>query len=151
MESQWLRDAIRLSLQASVSSLADDHRGPPEQRDPRFQKLAKGVLFTRRFVPTYNIVILAFVFLLSASHWTEKAARWRRTRAAKLRLGAETGDDEDAIAITGRYTDGIAPQTVVQLKELPALPENSSTKRLLFSTLASLFGISTPGDQYLLL
>lgn len=90
MESQWLRDAIRLSLKASISTITtDDEKGPPEQRDPRLRKLAEGLLYSRKFILTYHLVILGFVCLISAIHWTEKALRRRRRRAVNSRqLGA---------------------------------------------------------------
>jgi NAD(P)H-flavin reductase len=100
MESQWLQDAIRLSLKAT-----DGEKGPPEQRDPRFRKLVEGILFSRKFVPTYYLVVLGFVCLLSAIHWTEKAIRWRRRRASRLRvLGDEIAFD-NAIKPTSRISD----------------------------------------------
>ncbi|KAE9369505.1 ferric reductase transmembrane component [Stipitochalara longipes BDJ] len=82
MESQWLQDAIRMSLRTST----EGEKGPPEQRDPQLHKLAEGIIFSRKFVPTYNLVILGFICLLSASHWTEKILRWRRRQAYRLQL-----------------------------------------------------------------
>ncbi|KAN0101809.1 hypothetical protein V8E51_012319 [Hyaloscypha variabilis] len=82
MESQWLQDAIRLSLKAS----REGDNGPPEQRDPRLHKLVEGIIFSRKLVPTYYLIILGFICLLSASHWTEKTLRWRRRQFYRSQL-----------------------------------------------------------------
>jgi hypothetical protein len=111
MESQWLQDAIRLSLKASISHSDGDKR-PPEQRDPRLRKLVEGIIFSRKFVPTYHLVVIGFICLLSATHWTEKAIRWRRRRASRLQLlGAkdayETIEPSSRTADDGQDLDGI--------------------------------------------
>ncbi len=86
MESQWLQDAIRLSLKATT----DSDKGPPEQGDPRLRKLVEGVIFSRRFVPTYHFFILGFICLLSTINWMEKVIRWRTGRARRFQcLGAK--------------------------------------------------------------
>jgi NAD(P)H-flavin reductase len=92
MESQWLQDAIRLSLKATGGE-----KGPPEQRDPRFRKLVEGILFSRKFVPTYHIVLLSFIFLLSVIHWTEKTIRWRRRRDFRLKVLQDENAFDNAV------------------------------------------------------
>ncbi|TVY41137.1 Ferric/cupric reductase transmembrane component [Lachnellula occidentalis] len=100
-ESRWLRDVLRYSLKASSYTTADDK---PPQADPRFGKLIEGLLFSRRFVLTYHIIILGIIFFLSVGHWTGKLVRWRRRRAMKLRtFGAEDEYDADAKNTT-RYS-----------------------------------------------
>ena len=98
MESEWLLEALEFSLKATVSSSTDGDRGPPEQRDPKLRKLVEGILYTRTFVPTYNLVILGFLVIVSAVHWSKKAERWRRRRTLNLRNlaanGAYDGDTE---------------------------------------------------------
>jgi NAD(P)H-flavin reductase len=91
MESQWLRDAIRLSLKASISTTTtDDEKGPPEQRDPRLRRLAEGLLYSRKLILTYHLIIVGVICLVSAVHWTEIAIRWRKRRTSRSpQLGAE--------------------------------------------------------------
>ncbi|TVY30858.1 Ferric/cupric reductase transmembrane component [Lachnellula hyalina] len=97
-ESQWLQDVLRYSLKASSYTTADDK---PPQADPRLGKLVEGILFSRRFILTYHIIILGIIFSLSVGHWSGKLVRWRRRRAMKLRtFGAEDEYDADAKTIT---------------------------------------------------
>lgn len=110
MESQWLRDAIRLSLKAWTIY---GEKGPPEQRDPRLRKLVEGVLFSKMFVPTYQLTVLGFICLVSATHWAKKVIRWKRRQAPRLRqLGAENAYDNPIkptfpIPNNGQDPDGI--------------------------------------------
>jgi predicted ferric reductase len=97
MESEWLRDGLRFALEASIfTTPADDGPGPPQQRDPRFRKLVEGVLYSRRLILTYHAVILGVITIVSAVHWTRKAAHRRRGRVPRLHLldadGAYDGD-----------------------------------------------------------
>jgi NAD(P)H-flavin reductase len=97
-ESQWLQDALRYSLKASSYTTADNE---PVHPDPRLRKLVEGILFSRRFILTYHVIILGIIVLLSVGHWTGKLIRWRRRRAMKLRiLGVEDKYDADAKTIT---------------------------------------------------
>ena len=107
MESEWLREALRFSLKAtSYSSSIDDGKGPPQQRDPKLQKLVEGILYSRKFIPTYNLVILGFLVILSAVHWYREAIRWRR-RALRLRDLSVVGSyDGDAESIKPGMRDG---------------------------------------------
>ncbi|RDW67979.1 hypothetical protein BP6252_09375 [Coleophoma cylindrospora] len=86
MESTWLRDAMRSCLNATAFASADEGRGPPEQRDPRFRKLVQGILYSKRFIISYHLLVLAFVLLLSAVHWWEQNLRWRTRRARRLQI-----------------------------------------------------------------
>ena len=106
MESEWLREALRFSLKATVyTSSTDDDKWPPQQRDPKFQKLVEGISHTKRFVPTYNLVILGALVVFGVAHWSGEAARWRRRRAARLKnAGFVRASDGDADSI--RKNDG---------------------------------------------
>lgn len=85
-ESAWLRDAVQFSLKATswTSSLSATADGPPQQRDPRFRKLVEGILFSRRFVLTYHLVVLGFITIVALGHWSKKAIRWQRSRGMSL-------------------------------------------------------------------
>lgn len=102
MESEWLREALRYSLKATVyTSSIDSATAFLEQQDPRRQKLIEGILYTRKFVPTYNVVIIGVLVLLSGLHWSSEAIRWRRRRTLRLRtLSAIGAYDGDAKTIT---------------------------------------------------
>jgi len=108
MESHWLQDAIQLSLRAST----EGDKGPPERRDPRLHRLVEGIIFSRKFVPTYHLVVLGFICLLSASHWTEKVFHWRRRKACRLQLlktknAYDNPTKSHACIAQGRTHDGI--------------------------------------------
>jgi NAD(P)H-flavin reductase len=94
MESEWFRDAMRLSLKASLSTNSTQP-GPP-RRNPQLRKIVEGILYSRKFILTYHLVILGVLLLLTAVHWTDKFNRWRKRRATKLRLlGGKDVSDED--------------------------------------------------------
>ncbi|TVY21986.1 Ferric/cupric reductase transmembrane component 1 [Lachnellula arida] len=99
-ESQWLQDVLRYSLKAPSSYITADDNKPPNP-NPRLRKLIEGILFSRRFILTYHVIILGIIFLLSVGHWWGNLVRWRRRRAMKLRtFGAEDEYDADAKTIT---------------------------------------------------
>lgn len=141
MESQWLQGAIRLSLKATT----DSDKGPPEQRDPTLRKLVEGVIFSRRFVPTYHFFILGFICLLSAINWTEKVIRWRRGRARRYQcLGAKdvygtiepssrtAGDEQDLDGIyssSSSTAKGTASPPSKSLNEQTPLLDTAQTLR----------------------
>lgn len=96
-EPEWIQDLLRFSLKASAYTTATDK---PPHPDPRFRKLVEGILFSRRFVLTYHVIVLGIILLLSAGHWTGKLIRWRSRRTARLRsLGADDEYDGDAKTI----------------------------------------------------
>ncbi|KAI9052466.1 hypothetical protein LZ554_003810 [Drepanopeziza brunnea f. sp. 'monogermtubi'] len=86
MDSEWLREGIRIALKTPLYHPADN--GNPQtragERDPRLRKLIEKILFSRRFILTYHAVIIGFVLVLSVIHWTKTALGWRRRRASRL-------------------------------------------------------------------
>lgn len=98
MESEWLREGIRYALRASIFT-TDTGDSQPPGRDPRLRKLIEKVLWSRRFILTYHVVILGFVVVLSASHWTSKAIRWKRKRVSRLQV-LKNEDEYDGDART---------------------------------------------------
>ncbi|KAF8866126.1 hypothetical protein BDZ45DRAFT_667984 [Acephala macrosclerotiorum] len=104
MESEWLRDTIRFSLKASISTAIDDLLEGSPQRDPRLRKLVEGLLFSRKFILTYHFVILGCILLLAAAHWAENFIRWRKRRALRLQtLGLDGTFDDDAEPVKSTY------------------------------------------------
>ncbi|KAJ4346083.1 hypothetical protein N0V95_005699 [Ascochyta clinopodiicola] len=108
-DTLWMRDILRFALTATASTVApwDSEtfsttagRGKlvdPDDpgKDPRFRKLVEAILFGRRFLKTYNLVLLGVLFVFTAWHWSEKLV-WRRTRkrsvAALSRRSHEEGE-----------------------------------------------------------
>jgi NAD(P)H-flavin reductase len=91
-DTTWLRNALRFALHATASSetpwLDDSVRttggdlADPEDpgKDPRFRALVEAILFSRRFLKTYNVVLLGILLLFTAWHWIEVLVLRRRTR-----------------------------------------------------------------------
>ncbi|KAG0647051.1 Ferric reductase B [Hyphodiscus hymeniophilus] len=109
MESVWLREALRFSLKATAyTSSTDGDRGPPEQRDPKLRKLVEGIIYSRKYVPTYNLVILGFFVTLSVVHWSREAVRWSHRRSLRFRTlsatGAYDGETESIHPVVGKGT-----------------------------------------------
>jgi len=97
----WLHDALDFSLETVVSKSADEPKQP--QRGGPFGRLIEHILFSRRFVLTYHLVILGFVLVLTVRHWFAKAIRWRIRRNSRLRtLKLDDVYDGDAEAIKSK-------------------------------------------------
>ena len=105
----WLRDALCFALTATASTEAPwwahdydafkaagggDLVDPDDPgKDPRFRKLVEAILFSRRFLNTYNLVLLGVLLVFTVWHWSEKIVLHRRKR----RIAHTTkGDDETA-------------------------------------------------------
>jgi hypothetical protein len=108
----WLRDALRFALTATASteipwSLHEDDafnaagRGnltDPDDpgKDPRFRKLVEAILFSRRFLNTYNIVLVGVLVVFTVWHWGEKLVlRRRKRRRVETRRKAGSADDAE--------------------------------------------------------
>lgn len=95
----WLRDVLRFALTATPSTpapwdtaaAAGDNLVDPDDpgKDPRFRKLVEAILFGRRFLKTYNLVLLAVLLVFTAWHWGEILVLRRRSKqVAVLSVGA---------------------------------------------------------------
>ncbi|KAJ4378070.1 hypothetical protein N0V83_000901 [Neocucurbitaria cava] len=65
-------------------------------KDPRFRKLVEAILFSRRFLKTYNVVLVGVLVLFTVWHWGERVAlmrrRWRERRKGR---GKDDGGAEE--------------------------------------------------------
>jgi hypothetical protein len=109
MDHEWLREAIQFSLKAPIFTTGDDEFGPPQQRGPRFRKLVEGVLYSRRLILTYHIVIVGIIVTLSVVHWINQILRARRRRFSRTRIleadDAYEGDAAKSSSSRGRKFD----------------------------------------------
>lgn len=104
-DTPWLRDILRFALTATSSTKAPwlsnkdenvwksagggDLVDPDDPgKDPRFRKLVEAILFSRRFLKTYNLVLLGVLLVFTAWHWGEKLVLHRR----KTRRVGKKGD-----------------------------------------------------------
>ncbi|KAF2133424.1 hypothetical protein P153DRAFT_363612 [Dothidotthia symphoricarpi CBS 119687] len=111
-DAPWMRDVLRLAMTATASTqVADlqsfettaggDKLTDPKDpgKDPRFRKLVEAILFSRRFLNTYNFVLLGVLVVFTAWHWGEKLVLHRRKRRNdRRRVTAKNGAVEDADA-----------------------------------------------------
>jgi hypothetical protein len=64
--------------------IANNTRPVNPGRDPRFRKIVESILFSRRFVPTYNLVLLGVLVGFAVCHWAEKITLRRKRRSKKV-------------------------------------------------------------------
>jgi NAD(P)H-flavin reductase len=91
----WLRDILRFALHATASTeepwdvrttagggkLVDpDDPG----KDPRFRKMVEAILFSRKFLKTYNLVLLGILVVFTAWHWVKKLVLHRKKRGTVI-------------------------------------------------------------------
>ena len=109
-DTPWLRDVLRFALKATASTEVpwldnDDVRttagggdlvDPDDPgKDPRFRKLVEAILFGRRFLKTYNLVLLGILAVFTAWHWGDKLVLHRRKRRRDdVALGKRRNDNE---------------------------------------------------------
>ncbi|KAF1947744.1 hypothetical protein EJ02DRAFT_449226 [Clathrospora elynae] len=113
-DAPWLRDALRFALTATASTevawLASENEvritggdltDPDDPgKDPRFRKLVEAILFSRRFLNTYNLVLVGMLAVFTVWHWGETLVLHIRKRRKGEAKGSsdEVGSAEDAEA-----------------------------------------------------
>ncbi|OAL49572.1 hypothetical protein IQ07DRAFT_568601 [Pyrenochaeta sp. DS3sAY3a] len=154
----WLQDILRFALTATASTAppwqdgqADDGWGTkgggdlvdPDDpgKDPRFRKLVEAILFGRRFLKTYNLVLLGVLLIFTAWHWGEELAlRRRKRRQAAVKDDADDAsraEDQDAWSSSSSTVEGnVTPPDAAGLKKLAAQPFNSDETSPLLSSRA---------------
>jgi NAD(P)H-flavin reductase len=150
-DTTWLRDIMRFALKATASTKAPwlaatttaggDLVDPDDPgKDPRFRKLVEAILFGRRFLKTYNLVLLGVLLVFTAWHWAEKlvlSRRKRRANAIALGKGRDTGrgpaEEADAWSSSSSTIEGNAtpPEAAGQKRadETSPLLSTSRSKR----------------------
>jgi hypothetical protein len=143
ISSVAIRSVLRFSLKAtSKSSILDfdstfekttADRFPIDENDPRIRKLVEQILFSRRFVLTYYLVLGGILVISSAVHLTKEFRRRRRrwqlhgslTTKARHRE-EERGDRQDESGgLSSRHTlEGTASPPYGTLKEPEMTDEN---------------------------
>ncbi|KAH4939222.1 hypothetical protein HBI79_047970 [Parastagonospora nodorum] len=142
-DTPWLRDILRFALHATASTeepwdvrttagggkLVDpDDPG----KDPRFRKMVEAILFSRRFLKTYNLVLLGILVVFTAWHWGERLVLHRRKRRSAMdntRIGPE---DTEAWSSSSSTIEGsITPPAPKKHDETsPLLPTKSQRKTM---------------------
>ena len=102
-----LKDVVRLALQATSWTAETTIHGftaieePGRSRSPGFRQLVSGVLFSRRFILSYHVVIACILLGFTTVHWVTKILRWRRSRRSrrstdKSRISSGSLEDQEA-------------------------------------------------------
>jgi NAD(P)H-flavin reductase len=116
----WMQDILRFALTATastpapweLSSYATTAGGgkllDPDDpgKDPRFRKLVEAILFGRRFLKTYNIVLLGVLLIFTAWHWGEKLVLARRK--SRIAVTSGRGEEEEAWSSSSSTLSGNA-------------------------------------------
>lgn len=117
-ETPWMRDILRFALTATPSTPppwdptsltttagGGDLTDPDDPgKDPRFRKLVEAILFGRRFLKTYNIVLLGVLLVFTAWHWVEKLHLRQRNR--RVAVQSPTGDEDEAWSSSSSTLEG---------------------------------------------
>ncbi|MCJ1244730.1 hypothetical protein MMC30_001929 [Trapelia coarctata] len=83
ISSSELRTAMRLVLRASSynSDLVDaQEEGPPGGNSPQFRELVQAIIFSRRFILTYQVVLICLLAGFTTAHLVRNTSRCRRRR-----------------------------------------------------------------------
>lgn len=84
-------------------------------KDPRFRKLVEAILFGRRFVQTYNLVLLGVLLVFTIWHWGEKLVLHRRkSRTAALRVKSQERGDEAWSSSSSTVEGDVTPPARLQ-------------------------------------
>lgn len=117
-DTPWMRDILHFALTATPSTSAPwdlstlsttagrgNSTDPDDPgKDPRFRKLVEAILFGRRFLKTYNIVLLGALLLFGAWHWGEKLVLSRRNRPSAA--SRDAGDEDEAWSSSSSTLEG---------------------------------------------
>ncbi|MCJ1318481.1 hypothetical protein MMC15_003810 [Xylographa vitiligo] len=97
ISSSDLSTALRFALRATSSTLQseDTAEGPTGRDSAQFRALIAGILFSRRFILTYQAVIACLLLVFTLAHWTTKYRRWRRK--IQISKGRKTAAESNAI------------------------------------------------------
>lgn len=89
-----LRALLRYALKAPVHlTLADaplhseDEGSDPHGKSERFKKLVEGIRFSKSFILTYQLALVALLLLFTVVHWGSTLQEWRKRQR---RTGAKT-------------------------------------------------------------
>jgi hypothetical protein len=140
----WALDVLKPSFSVPGSSVSDfvakepnltDPKDPG--KDPRFRKLVEAILFSRRFLLTYNIVLVAILSVFTIWHWSHKLvlAKRRRRRVhegKRAEAPAEEILDEAWSSSSSTVSGNITPPNTLPKdpdETSPLLPTRTRTPR----------------------
>lgn len=117
LQPTWLRSAIRFSLTATASTSPPQYdtlvKEPdivdPDDpgKDPRFRKIVEAVLYSRRLIWTYNVLLVGIIIAIGLF---TVVGRWKRSRRKEARRRKEEkeieidNEDQDRASSSGSST-----------------------------------------------
>ncbi|KAH6616503.1 ferric reductase transmembrane component [Boeremia exigua] len=94
-------------------------------KDPRFRALVEAILFGRRFLKTYNAVLLGVLLLITAWHWGGKGVqRWRARR------GVRSADAQEAWSSSSSTLSGAVTPPPKDTEDTPLLGARGQPRRV---------------------
>jgi len=125
-----LLNVLRLSLRATASSSVDslEQGSALDPSNPVTRKIIAEVLFSRRFILSYYVVIGAIVAAFASIHWFRKVGRWHKRRNMKTEGTPGHGTPRTVSSSSSSSTlhgDTTAPikafTTVMENEQMPLL------------------------------
>ncbi|KAI9844041.1 MAG: hypothetical protein M1837_005976 [Sclerophora amabilis] len=144
-----LRAALKHSLSATTSltspefpadSFAINDEGERDRSGEggaRFRRLIEGILFSRKFIITYNLVLVGVLVVVAVGHWGKRITK--RTRRRRIRIDSKIDPATDQAgnintsAITGWDADEGSP--LLRRDHAQGSPQKGSTSALMHSWL----------------
>jgi hypothetical protein len=80
-------------------------------KDPRFRKIVEAILFSRRFVHTYNFVLLGILGGFTAWHWGRKVALRSRKTMSYKEVDKSNDTTGEALSSSNSTIEGIPNET----------------------------------------
>ncbi|MCJ1292607.1 hypothetical protein MMC34_004159 [Xylographa carneopallida] len=90
-----LRTVLSFALHVTSSTLQSKDIAEGGRDNGQFRALIAGILFSRRFILTYQVVIAGLLLAFTLSHWSTKYRRWRRK--IQISKGRKTAKESNAI------------------------------------------------------
>ena len=80
------------SVPLSITAAAGE---PGQGNSPGLRKLVSGIQFSRRFIISYQVLVLSVLLVFTVVHWGKKVLRWKKRRAVAKRSWDVTGSYKD--------------------------------------------------------
>lgn len=139
---EWLRAALRYSLKATSSYSKNDRtngvttsssESDSLRNDPRFLAIIEGIIFSRKFIVSYQVVLVIIILLAAVTHWVGKIQRAQRRRNAKTRIWSQhlglAKNTSDTVKIEGPERGGsTSSSSSSTLKGVATPPQAVHTK-----------------------
>jgi len=101
-----LRDVLRTRTGSSFSSTplhTTEGKGSSPGGNGRFKKVIDSILFSKKFILTYQLVLIALLLAFTVVHWSSRLQPWRRKRRIlAARTARSGGRDETEVTFEGK-------------------------------------------------